>query len=118
MSRTCSQRLLPLAFIVVTSTAHSDPLPATAVNRSDPTDAAAVVAPLHHRSAFETYRAAQPASAAGWVEANRDVAAIGGWRAYAREAQAPASAASGTDAGAAMPPTAAPHSHGHGSQTP
>jgi len=58
--------------------------------RADPLDAMAEVAPALHQSAFAFYRAVGDASVAGWREANDTVTRIGGWRAYARETQAPA----------------------------
>jgi len=63
--------------------------------RPDPLDARAAVAPLVHRSALADYKglASEPPPLT-WREANEAVLRIGGWRAYAREAQAPAPAAS------------------------
>jgi len=56
----------------------------------DPLDARAVVPPATYRSALAGYRSAAstPAPAIGWKQANDQVARIGGWRAYAREAAA------------------------------
>jgi len=65
-----------------------------APSRPDPADAKAATPALQHRSAFAGYRrlgAESPSLA--WREANDTVERIGGWRAYAREAQAPAPAA-------------------------
>jgi hypothetical protein len=58
--------------------------------RPDPLDARAAVPPAAYRSALAGYRnaASTPASAIGWKQANDEVARIGGWRAYAREAAA------------------------------
>jgi hypothetical protein len=47
-----------------------------------------------YRSAFDTYRRYADAPVVSWKEANEQVARIGGWQAYAREA-AGASGASG-----------------------
>ncbi|MDH4062241.1 MAG: hypothetical protein OEU94_15645 [Aquincola sp.] len=59
------------------------------VKRPDPLDAAAATAPLVHRSAFSGYRKmTADTSPRAWREANDGVERIGGWRAYAREAQA------------------------------
>jgi hypothetical protein len=73
----------------------------------DPLDARAPVPAASYRSAFAGYRgaASTPASAIPWRAANDEVARIGGWRAYAREA-----AASGP-AAAASTPAPAPHRH-------
>lgn len=68
---------------------------APAAPRPDPADARAATAPLVHRSTFAGYRrlgAETPPLA--WREANDRVERIGGWRAYAREANAPAVPAS------------------------
>lgn len=67
---------------------------AAAPPRPDPANAQATTLPLQHRSAFAGYRrfdAESPPLA--WREASDRVERIGGWRAYAREAQAPAPAA-------------------------
>jgi hypothetical protein len=63
--------------------------------RPDPADAKALVPALQHRSAIADYRRLDgPAPPVPWREANDRVERIGGWRAYAREAQAPAPSAS------------------------
>lgn len=61
--------------------------------RPDPADAKAATPSLQHRSTFAGYRrlgAESPPLA--WRGANDRVERIGGWRAYAREAHAPAPA--------------------------
>lgn len=60
----------------------------------DPLDPQATVPPARHRPVVPV--ATQPAEVAvgDWVRANTAVERIGGWRAYAREAAAPAAAAS------------------------
>jgi hypothetical protein len=73
--------------------------------RPDPADARAVTPPLQHRSALTGYRRLDAESAPlAWREANDRVERIGGWRAYAREANAAASA----PAPASAPASAAP----------
>jgi hypothetical protein len=85
--------LLPLALTATGATAQAQaPRP---VSRPDPLDARAQVPPLRHESAFASYRATADSTPTPWAQANDTVARIGGWRAYAREAQAPAPAASG-----------------------
>jgi hypothetical protein len=89
---------LPAA--VLAQTAQSLPRP-------DPLDAKAATAPLVYRSALATYKksASEPPPLA-WRQANETVERIGGWRAYAREAQAtptPQPAASGPAARPAAP---------------
>ena len=81
------------AAVCLQAQAQEVPTPVLAENRNvrpDPLNAQAEVPPALHRSAFAFYRAVGDAPAAGWREANDIVARIGGWRAYAREAQAPA----------------------------
>lgn len=55
----------------------------------DPADPAARVPAASYRSAFEGYRPMADAPVSDWREANDAVAKAGGWRALAREAQAP-----------------------------
>lgn len=95
--------------------------------RPDPLDAKASVPALAYRSAFAGFRGFGDDKPLPWREANEAVARIGGWRAYAREAQqpekidpagapAPASpttpASGGTDKAKPMP------SGHHGHQSP
>ncbi len=71
------------------------------------------------RPAFEGYQPFADQPVGGWRQLNDTVGAIGGWRAYAREAagEAPAAApAPSTAAPRAPAPAPAPASgHGHGS---
>lgn len=62
--------------------------------RRDPTLAAAPVPPLTYKSPFAGFRALGEDKPIPWRQANDTAAAVGGWRAYAREAQAQAPAAS------------------------
>lgn len=63
--------------------------------RPDPADAQAAAPALAHRSALAGYRKHDNGSPPlAWREANDAVERIGGWRAYAREAAAPAPASS------------------------
>jgi hypothetical protein len=85
------------------------------VPRADPLDAKAKVEPLAHRSSlagFRRFDAESPPQA--WREANDAVERIGGWRAYAREANAPTPAASAPtpEPRSSRPATPAP-SHRH-----
>ena len=79
--------------------------------RPDPLDPQAAVPRLTHESAFKQYRGQRDEKLRAWKEANDEVGRIGGWRAYAREAQqadAPASqppaASSAPARGASSPP--------------
>ena len=57
---------------------------------SDPGDAGARVAAFVHQPLFRDYQSAHEVSLGSWREANDTVGRIGGWRAYAREANADA----------------------------
>ncbi len=62
-------------------------------DKADPLNPRAEVPALRHDSALATYRPLGEDRAIGWKDANDAAQRIGGWRAYAREAAAPASAA-------------------------
>lgn len=92
---------IPIAAVVLTAAtlffaappASAQPVAgATAAVRApaqrDPLDPRASVPPLRHRSALAGYRAPKDLPLTGWREANDTTARVGGWRAYAREAQA------------------------------
>lgn len=66
-------------------------VPASA-QHAHPADATAAVPPPTYRSAFSGYKRLSEPSASDWKAANQNVERIGGWRAYAREASAAASA--------------------------
>jgi hypothetical protein len=80
--------------------------PAQITSRPDPLDATAATAPLLYRSALSGYKPLAAESVA-WRDANDAVLRIGGWRAYAREAAAPAAS---SPAPAAAAPTPEPRS--------
>ena len=50
---------------------------------------AATPAPTPYKSAFEGYQAHSDDPMVNWKAANEDVARIGGWREYAKQAQQP-----------------------------
>jgi len=86
--------------------------------RPDPLDATADVPRTSHESAFKAYRRLGDTPPTPWKQANETVERIGGWRAYAREAdpaRAPADAASAptTPAPRGKPADAAPGHNGH-----
>ena len=54
-------------------------------------DAQAVTKPLTYRSPFAAYQADKIEEPRSWRDVNDRVGSIGGWRVYAREAQAPQS---------------------------
>ena len=69
--------------------------PAALAASSPPvTDAQAPVPPLRHVSALPSHTRSAPVVVGDWPALNQQVARIGGWRAYAREAAAAAAAAS------------------------
>ena len=82
------------------------PEPALA-QRQDPADPRAAVPTWVYQSPLSRYQAFTEAQVAPWRETNEQVRQRGGWRAYAREAQAPASAASAPPATASAPPAMA-----------
>ena len=79
---------LPAALLVATLTAIAQQ-PSTRTARPDPLDPKAGVPALNYESAFAQYRRLGDEKAVSWREANDNVARIGGWRVYAREAQQP-----------------------------
>jgi hypothetical protein len=87
--------------------------------RPSPLDAQAATPPLIYRSPLASYRKlAAESPPLGWREANDAVERAGGWRALAREANAPEPAASAPPAPASAPratrpapPTAPAHRH-------
>lgn len=64
----------------------------------------AAVAPTPYKSVFEGYQAYSDDPLVNWREANNDVAQIGGWREYAKQAQQPESTPA-TKAGEGKPKT-------------
>ena len=84
-----------LALLAVACVARAQSAP----QRPDPLDPRARVPAYHHRSSLADYRAWGEERRVPWKEANDTVHRIGGWRAYAREAQAPEPAASAAGGG-------------------
>lgn len=68
----------------------------TGAPRPDPLDADASVPVTTYKSAFGAYRAQTEPEVAPWRDSNDVAARIGGWRAYAREAQGEAGGAVAT----------------------
>lgn len=77
-----------IALCVVLGAPASLPM-AGAQSRPDPADPAAPVPAATYRSAFADYRPLGEEAVGDWRAANDEVRRIGGWREYAREAQAP-----------------------------
>jgi hypothetical protein len=79
-------RLLPAAILMALH-ALGTAQPAEPARPPDPLDPRAGVPPAVHRSPFDSYRRFADEPPLAWRDANREVARIGGWRTYAREAQ-------------------------------
>jgi hypothetical protein len=102
MNRPFARALLHAALLGVAAiaTAQTGAPPA----RPDPLDAQATVPTVPYRSALSPYRKLNDEATLSWREANDTVAGIGGWRAYAREAQSAERPASPGSGPAAPPP--------------
>ena len=106
--------LMPAALCVFAGAAAAQ-TPPPAAAKPDPLDPGASVPTVVYESAFSRYRRPADDKAIPWREANDTAARIGGWRAYAREAQQPDPAASAAAATPAQPATKAmPMPQGHG----
>jgi hypothetical protein len=92
MVKTLLRGFAPATLCASLLAAQAQTAPPTA--RPDPLDAQAPVPALVYRSSLVSSRPSGADKPVPWREANDTVARIGGWRAYAREAQAPASAPS------------------------
>lgn len=79
----------------------------------DPLNPRAAVPPLVHVSPLARYKPAGETRLGDWKAANDTVNRIGGWRAYAREAQAPAASAPADVLPAPMRPSPRAGGHGH-----
>lgn len=90
---------------------------AARAERPDPLDPQARVPPATYHSALATYRRLGDDKPLPWKQANEAVNRIGGWRAYAREAQLPEPAAS-TPAARSAAPSAAGSAPTHGGHKP
>jgi len=80
--------LTPAALCAVTFAAAAQ-TPAWSARKADPLDAGASVPAVAYESAFSRYRRAEDVQVIPWRESNDTAARIGGWRAYARQAQQP-----------------------------
>ena len=113
---------LAISFFALNAFAQTPHHPA-AMPEAKPT-AAALVAPrtatgLRYESVFARYKTYRDEKTGSWLSANETVERIGGWRAYAKEAQPPDAAAPAMPAMPAKPSKPAapaqsdPHA-GHG----
>jgi hypothetical protein len=89
----------PILSALLILAALSSAVPCAAQTRPDPLDATAPVPALKYSSSLGGFRTSGDDKPVPWKEANDTTARIGGWRAYAREARAPAPAASAPLAG-------------------
>ena len=105
MSHSLSRWLLPVGLIAAASS-----IAAERNAKPDPLDPAASAPLATYRSTFTGYQRTRDDKLLPWKQANDEVARIGGWRSYAREAAQP------TDAKPAAPgapaPASAPGGHG------
>lgn len=100
MRRHHTRWLMPTTFALATATAVAQGAPSSRSARpaADPLDATARVPRLVYESTLATYKRLGENEPLSWREANDRVGRIGGWRAYAREANAPDVPASTTPA--------------------
>lgn len=82
-----------MALLAAASIAHAQGASGR-TERADPLDAQARVPAVTHASSLAGYRRLGDDKRLSWQEANANVNRIGGWRAYARQAQQPDPAAS------------------------
>ena len=117
MSSSILIRLMPVTLCVAALSAAAQTA-SSAARRPDPLDPRANVPALVYQSAFSRYRPTSDDKPIPWPEANETTARIGGWRAYAREAQrleSVAPAAPVAPAPVSTPaPKALPMPQGHG----
>ena len=102
--------LLLGGILSVSLAARAQPVGAPAASSSsvEPTQAEAVAPRLAYRSPFEGYRPHRDIAPGPWRAMNDEVARIGGWKAYAREAHeaSAAPASTGTKSPVSVAPTA------------
>jgi len=108
-------RWLTPATLCALACAATAQTPTSAARKADPLDASVAVPAVTYESALSRYRRAGGDKAIPWRESNDTAARIGGWRAYAREAQQPDPAPSAPAAAPAKPDSKAmsmPQGHG------
>lgn len=102
MLTSISRWLAPAALAVAVAGAVCHPVICVA-NPVDPLDPKAKVSALVYASSLARYRPYRDAKPIGWRVANDTVNRIGGWRAYAREAQQSDAAGAASEAPARAP---------------
>lgn len=105
---------IALALLAAASVVHAQGASAPA-QRPDPLDPQARVPAVTYQSPLANYRRLGEDTRVPWREANETVNRIGGWRAYAREAQQPEAkgGASGESVAPAPAPSVTPAHGGH-----
>jgi hypothetical protein len=106
-----NRTILFVAVAAAVATAGCTSVPPTAAG-PNPADPAAVAPPVEYRPVFSGYQAYTDQPVGNWREANDAVGRIGGWREYAREAEAATPSGTPPPAGAAPKPAAGGHA-GH-----
>ena len=86
--------------------------PTLAADATDPTLADTPVPAVQFSSSLRDYRSLQPTGPTPWLQANEQVTQHGGWRAYAREANAPEANTPEPSTSEPTPPENA-HAHHH-----
>jgi len=84
----------PILWALLLLAALSTAAPCAAEPRPDPLDATAPVPALKFSSLLASFRTLGEDKPVPWKQANDTTARIGGWRTHARDARAPAPAAS------------------------
>ncbi len=103
-----SRVLLPCARAALLGAAMSVAAQPAPQSGADPLDPKARVPQVSYRSAFHAYKSFGDTPPLPWREANDTVTRIGGWRAYAREAQQPDPAIGAAAPGPVQSPTGVP----------
>lgn len=109
-------RAIPAIALLAASFAHAQGT-ASSTARADPLDPQVRVPAASYQSPLANFRRLGDDTPVSWKAANETVNRIGGWRAYAREAQQPdpaASAAGGRGASAPGPTQPPGHTPAHG----
>lgn len=89
MVKPLHRRLVPAVLCAAASAALAQTAPPEArPARPDPLDPTAEVPALRYRTSLNPARGAEAGKPLAWRDANEQVGRVGGWRAYAREAQA------------------------------
>ncbi len=114
--RLCLCLPLPWLLALAAASMSANAEPTARPIRPDPLDAKAPVPSVVYRSSLRLLKTPAGDKPVTWQEANDNVARIGGWRVYAREAQQPATVPAAQPLAApavSSPPAVAPAHSGH-----